>query len=267
MEVDVAVKKKACIDAGHYSKYNMCPNNPKYYESEVMWDLHLLLKKYLVELGIEVITTRADQTKDVALVSRGKASEGCDLFLSLHSNAVANGMNEDIDYVAVYHLVDDTTTNVDDVSKELAKKIAPVIADVMETKQNYSVLTRKSSNDRNGDGIFNDNYYAVLHGARLVGTPALILEHSFHTNSKTVEWLLNDANLDKLARAEAECIAEFLLGKKVELKQEEVKQEETTPNKIYRVQVGCFSVKANAEKLAKELNAKGYQTTIKETVE
>jgi N-acetylmuramoyl-L-alanine amidase len=34
--------------------------------------------------------------------------------------------------------------------------------------------------------------------------------------------------------------------------------------KLYRVQVGAFSSKANAEKLASELRGKGYQTIIKE---
>ena len=32
--------RKICIDAGHYSKYNRCPNNSNYYESVVMWNLH-----------------------------------------------------------------------------------------------------------------------------------------------------------------------------------------------------------------------------------
>ena len=38
---------KICIDPGHYGKYNRCPSIPAYYESEVMWKLHLLQKKYL----------------------------------------------------------------------------------------------------------------------------------------------------------------------------------------------------------------------------
>lgn len=37
-----------------------------------------------------------------------------------------------------------------------------------------------------------------------------------------------------------------------------------TAKKLYRVQVGAFSVKANAERLAKELKSKGYSTVIKE---
>ncbi len=210
--------KKICIDAGHYGKYNRCPNNPAYYESVVMWTLHLLLKKYLEELGAVVILTRQNQSVDKALEARGMTAKDCDLFLSLHSNAVGNYINELIDYVAVYHLTADTTTECDDISKEVAMVLAPAIADVMGTKQGYKVLTRQAGYDRNGDGIMNDNYYAVLHGARMVETPGLILEHSFHTNSTTVNWLLDDDNLDRLARAEAQAITKYFSGVDVEVK-------------------------------------------------
>ena len=205
-------KFKVCIDAGHYEKYNRSPGIAAYYESEVMWKLHLLQKKHLEALGIEVVTTRSNQKKDLALKTRGKKAEGCELFISNHSNAVGSYMKEDVDYVAVYHLTDDTTTTADERSKEIAAILAPLIADIMGTKQKCKVLTRKSSNDRNGDGIMNDNYYGVLHGARLVNVPGLILEHSFHTNSRSVNWLLNEDNLNRLAKAEAEAIARYLRG-------------------------------------------------------
>lgn len=211
---------KICLDAGHYGKYNRCPGNSAYYESVVMWELHLLQKKYLKELGATVVTTRALRAVDLSLNSRGKKSKGCDLFISNHSNAVGSGMNESVDYVAVYHLVSDATATCDDVSKEIANKLAPVIADVMDTKQGCKVLTRKSGNDKNKDGVMNDNYYGVLHGARMVDTPGLILEHSFHTNSRSVKWLLDRNNLDKLAREEAEAIAEYFSGQKVEIADE-----------------------------------------------
>lgn len=211
---------KICIDAGHYGKYNRCPGNKAYYESVVMWELHLLQKKYLKELGATVTTTRALRAVDLSLNSRGKKAKGCDLFISDHSNAVGSGMNESVDYVAVYHLVSDAFATCDDVSKAIANKLAPVIADVMDTKQGYKVLTRKSGNDRNNDGVLNDNYYGVLHGARMVDAPGLILEHSFHTNSRAVKWLLDASNLDKLARAEAEAIAEYFSGRKVEIEEE-----------------------------------------------
>ena len=103
--------------------------------------------------------------------------------------------------MAIYHLTNDTTTQVDDISKVIAGKLAPIIADVMGASQGGRIVTRKSDSDRNGDGMMNDNYYGVLHGARMVNTPGMILEHSFHTNTKMTRWLLDDNNLARLAKA------------------------------------------------------------------
>ena len=202
-------KIKICLDAGHYGKYNRSPAVKSYYESDMTWKITQLQKKYLEQLDFEVILTRTNKDKDLALYSRGAASKGCALFISNHSNAVVNGVNESVDYVAVYHLTNDTTTKVDDVSKAVAQKIAPVIASTMGVEKGHKILTRLSSSDKNKDGFLNDNYYGVLNGARQAGTPGLILEHSFHTNTKATKWLLDDANLDKLARAEAQAIDEY----------------------------------------------------------
>ena len=149
------------------------------------------------------------------LTARGKKAKGCDLFLSIHSNAVGSYVNEDIDYPAIYHLTDDATTDIDEKSKELAKKFAKLIAETMQTKQEGRISSRNSSNDRNKDGFMNDNYYGVLHGARVVGVPGMILEHSFHTNTRATQWLLNDANLEKMAKAEADLLAEYYGVKKL----------------------------------------------------
>lgn len=249
--------KKVCIDPGHYGKYNICPDIPEYYESEMVWKLSHLQEKYLKELGIDVVITRSDANKDMELHVRGMKSKGCDLFISNHSNATS-GMKEDIDYVAVYHLVNDDTTSIDEESKKYANALAPVIAKVMGTKQDYKVLTRQSNNDRNGDGIMNDNYYGVLHGARIAGTPGLILEHSFHTNTAAVKWLLKDSNLDKLAKAEAETIASLLLGKKVTLNKP-VTKPDTNKGVLYKVQVGAFSKYPNAINYLNDVKSKGYK--------
>lgn len=207
-----------CIDAGHYGKYNRSSVVPEYYESDMNWKLHLMLEEELEKYGVQVVLTRTDKSKDMDLVQRGKASNGCDLFLSIHSNAADR---ESADYVAVYHLTDDTTTTIDDQSKELAKMLAPMIANMMGVKEGSKAISRKAGGDRNGDGIMNDNYYGVLHGARLVGTPGLILEHSFHTNTKAAKWLMDDNNLRKMAVAEAKIIAEWFDVAKGEDKPEE----------------------------------------------
>ena len=104
----------------------------------------------------------------------------------------------------------------------------------------------RSENDRNGDGAFNDNYYGVLEGAAQVGTPALILEHSFHTNLRSAKWLSENANLKRLAEAHADAIAKHYGIRKP----------------LYRVQVGAYTVKANAEKMQKKLKNAGFDGFI-----
>lgn len=198
-----------CLDAGHYGKYNRSPAVPAYYESEAMWKLHLYLKAELEAWGITVKQTRADQTKDLGVTDRGRAAKGSDLLLSLHSNAVGSGVNESIDYPVVYHLAEDAGADADDRSKALAQLLAPAIATVMNTKQGSKVLSRKATTDKNKDGVLNDNYYGVLNGARQVNVPALIVEHSFHTNTRATNWLLKDENLRYLAQVEATQVAAY----------------------------------------------------------
>lgn len=78
---------KICLDAGHFGKVNQSPVVRAYYESEMSWKLHNMLREELQRYGFEVVTTRADQKKDLGLEARGRKSAGCDLFLSIHSNA------------------------------------------------------------------------------------------------------------------------------------------------------------------------------------
>lgn len=184
---------KICIDAGHYGKYNQSPANKSYYESEMTWKLHLKLKKHLETYGVKVVTTRTDQAKDLALASRGKKAKGCDLFISLHSNAVGSKVDESVDYVVVYVPI---SGKVDKLGEELSERIASV----MGTKQKAQ---SKSKPGNKGD------WYGVIRGAASVGVPGILIEHSFHTNTRMTNWLLNDSNLEKLAKAEAEVIAKY----------------------------------------------------------
>lgn len=194
-------KVKICLDAGHYGKYNRSPAVKEYYESDMNWKLHLLLKKYLEQYGFEVIQTRSNQATDMGLTARGKASKGCDLFISIHSNAVGSGVNESVDYPVVYVPLNGSGTAI-------GKLLADCIASTMGTKQKGEVKTRKGSGDW--------DYYSVIHGAVSVGVPGVILEHSFHTNTRSTKWLLDDSNLDKLAKAEAVVIADYYGNKKTE---------------------------------------------------
>lgn len=197
------------LDAGHYGKYNRSPVVPEYYESDMNWKLHLLLKAELEKYGIQVKTTRADKAKDLALEARGKASKDADLFISLHSNAASA---ESTKYVVAMYQVDDNCGEMDEQSKEFAGKLAKTVGNVMGLP--YQTWSTKSSADRDGNG-YKDDYYGVLRGAHAVHTPGVIIEHGFHTNTATAKWLLVDANLKKLAVAEAKTIAEWFDVEKI----------------------------------------------------
>lgn len=188
-------KIKICLDAGHVgSKYNQSPVVKTYYESAMVWKLHLKLKAELETRGFEVITTRADIDTDLGVYKRGAASKGCNVFISLHSNACST---ESVDYPVVYRAYD----NLNDVDV-LALQIAKKIGELMGTNQAGRTATRKNS--------AGGEYYGVLRGARAVGTPFyMLIEHSFHTNTAATKWLSVDANLDKLAAAEAELLADY----------------------------------------------------------
>jgi N-acetylmuramoyl-L-alanine amidase len=181
---------KICLDAGHYGKYNRSPVVNTYYESDMNWKLHNYLKAELESHGFTVITTRPTQGKDLALSYRGKASAGCDLFLSIHSNACNT---EATDYPLVI-------VQLDGKGDALGNKLAEVIEATMETKQDGRIAKVR--------GKSGGEYYGVLRGAASVKTMGMILEHSFHTNTAATKWLLNDDNLRKLAAAEAKVIVE-----------------------------------------------------------
>lgn len=189
------MSKKICLDAGHVgSKYNQSPVVKTYYESAMVWALHLKLKAQLEARGFQVVTTRASIDTDLGVYERGTASKGCDVFISLHSNACGT---ENVDYPVVYR-ANDNKNNVDTLALKLAKKVG----ELMGTTQAGRTATRKNSSG--------GEYYGVLRGARAVGTPYyMLIEHSFHTNTKATKWLSKDANLDKLAAAEADILAEF----------------------------------------------------------
>ena len=185
-------KIKVCLDAGHYGKYNQSPVVPGYYESEMAWRLHLKLKNFLEDFGLEVYTTRKSQNKDMKLTERGKAAKGCDLFLSIHSNAATK---ESVDYPIAF-------VPINGSADELGELLAKCIEQVMGTKQGSKAESKRSEKG-------NWDYYSVINGATSVGVPGIILEHSFHTNTKATKWLMSDSNLDKLAKAEAEVIAKY----------------------------------------------------------
>lgn len=230
---------KICLDAGHYGKSNRSPAVPAYYESDMNWKLQNKLKAALEQYGIEVITTRTSQGIDKGLKERGSCAKGCDLFISIHSNAVGSSANESVDYPLA-------VVPISGKGDEIGRKLADCVRETMATKQAANVWSKKSDSGK--------DWYGVINGATSVGVVGLILEHSFHTNTRSTTWLLDDSNLDKLAAAEAKVIAEHF-GVKMN-------------TQVYTIDAAAeYSDKAKADDVAAKLRAAGFSVTVKERTE
>lgn len=183
-------KRRICLDAGHYGRYNRSAVVPAFYESDFNWKFHLLLKKHLEQYGIEVTLTRDDKDTNRDLYERGRCAKGHDLFLSIHANWASR---TSADYPVAY-------VPINGSGDVIGLKLAKCIAEVMGTTEAGCTKTKRSSK-----GPW--DWYGVIYGAVEVGVPGIILEHSFYSNERSAKWLMDDSNLDKLARAEAAVIA------------------------------------------------------------
>lgn len=180
------------LDPGHGQNYNKGAVAP-YYEGNQMFKLAYYLKPELERYGIAVKVTRSKVTDDPALSTRGKMAKGYNLFLSLHSNAPPADA-KDYSKIKGTSIYDSVTRP----NKALADALGQAIAKTMG--HNF-----RGTNYRRGN---NGDYYGVLRNAVAVGVPsAILIEHGFHTNPDDCRWLLDDNNLKKLAKTEAEIIA------------------------------------------------------------
>lgn len=233
---------KIMLDAGHYGKYNPGAVSG-YYESDMTWKLQTYLKAELESYGFEVGVTRTNKDKDLAVYDRGQKAKGYDLFISLHSNAITA---ETTKRVVVIHPV---SGKAKDISQKLGDTVLATM-NLSNDKYWYTqITTRAYSTDKP-----KVDYYGVIRGAVDAGVPGIIIEHSFHTNKEACKWLTVDANIKKLAKAEAKTLAEhYGLIKK---------ETSTSGKKIYRVQSGAFSTKAAANEQIKKLKAAGFDACI-----
>jgi N-acetylmuramoyl-L-alanine amidase len=180
------------LDPGHGQNYNKGAVAP-YYEGNQMFKLAYYLKPELERYGIAVKVTRSKVTDDPALSTRGKMAKGYNLFLSLHSNAPPADA-KDYSKIKGTSIYDSVTRP----NKALADALGQAIAKTMG--HNF-----RGTNYRRGNN--GNDYYSVLRNAIAVGVPsAILIEHGFHTNPDDCRWLLDDNNLKKLAKAEAEVI-------------------------------------------------------------
>jgi N-acetylmuramoyl-L-alanine amidase len=229
--------KKVYIGVGHGgSDPGACANGLK--EKNLTLSIALACQDELARHGVLVKMSRTkDETDSVA----AKVSEcnkfGPDLALDIHINAGGG------DGAEVFHSINGGT------GKTLAKNI---LAEIVKTGQN----SRGTKTKKNSSG---SDYFGFI---RSINCPSIIVECAFIDTKKDIQIIDTKAEQVAMGVAIAKGILKTLgiAYKAQETPKEEPKKEDT--GKIYRVQVGAYSVKANAEAMQKKLKAAGYDAII-----
>lgn len=198
------------------------------------------IEEYLKEYeGYQVLRVddRDDGKVDVLLDERTDKANAwnADFYLSVHHNAgIAGGSGGGIEIFS--------HTNATGQSVEWRNELYDALIKHTGLKGNRAAPARTYN----------------FHVLRETKMPAVLVELGFMDSKTDVPIILSEQHAKRCATAIVEVIV-----KRAGLKKKAASTE-TKTDKLYRVQVGAFSNKANAEKLAAELKAKGYSTIIKQ---
>lgn len=228
------VSKKVFIGVGHGGSD---PGASKYIvEKDVNLTMALACKDYLEANGISVKMSRTkDENDPVAEEVNECNAFNPDLAIDVHNNAGGGDGFEAICSI------------VGGVGRTLAENIETEIKKLGQNSR--GVKTRKNSSGK--------DYYAFIRSTKC---PAVICEGVFVDNATDVQIADTVAEQKAFGVAYAKGILKTLgINDKA---QTEEKPAET--KKLYRVQVGAFSIESNAVKLLNDLKSKGYKPFIVE---
>lgn len=231
---------KLALNAGHYKytagkrcHYSIDPNETREWvlNDRICDKIEKILAEYD---GIEVL--RIDDTTgetDVSLANRTtKANNwGADFWLSIHHNAAGKVFSGGGIVAYVYTSPDAKTVEWQNALYKATTKATGL----------YGNRSKPLANSN-------------LHECRETKMPAVLMECGFMDSKADVPIILTEDFADKIAKACAEVVIEKSGATKKVAK----------PSVHYRVQVGAFSKKENAEGMVNKLKADGYDAIIVE---
>jgi N-acetylmuramoyl-L-alanine amidase len=184
---------------------------------------------------VEVIYTRTDD-RYLSLEERAAIANkvGADFFLSIHINAGGGTGFESYIYNGQVSSATIAYQNV--IHQEIMKAIGSV-TDRGKKRANYAVL-------------------------RLTNMPAILTENLFIDNPNDAAKLESEQFLLQIAHGHVQGIVKAFGLKKKAKSSPSQPQQKVFDGKLYRVQVGAFTDRKNAERLAEELKKKGYPAII-----
>ncbi|HSB53049.1 MAG TPA: N-acetylmuramoyl-L-alanine amidase [Gemmatimonadales bacterium] len=224
------------VDAGHGG---IDPGNPGVYfprgvnEKHVTLQVALLLRKELKERGIQVVMTRTTDTL-IGLLDRGRyCTEDCDLFVSLHVDALpasARRKYGDIDGFHTIIIGEQNTEDADriarmendalrfegDTAAESGEGLDFILRNLQlneylrESARAAELVQSEVGKVHTGTnrGVKQSRVLAVLNTAR---RPAILVEMGFSTNPRDARLLTSRKSQESMASAIADAIVEYLL--------------------------------------------------------
>jgi N-acetylmuramoyl-L-alanine amidase len=229
--------KKVFIGVGHGGSDPGAVGNG-FRESDLNLAISLACQDELARHGVLTKMSRVKDEKDPLSeeVQECNAFDP-DLAVEIHNNAGGG------DGIEVFHSINGGTG---------ATLAVNIIAEVKKIGQNSrGAKTRKNSSG--GD------YYGWIKNTK---APAVIVECAFVDNKKDIQIIDTHAEQIAMGVAIARGVLKTLgvaYKEEAPAAKEEPKKEET---KLYRVQVGAYAVKANADAMLKKLEAAGFKGYI-----
>jgi N-acetylmuramoyl-L-alanine amidase len=205
------------------------------HEADVVLDLCLKTGDYLTDHyeKVKVTYSRSNDTY-LSLSQRTDIANlrKVDFFYSFHNNSFRNEAAHGFE-----------TWVYDKVGKETLHLQEVIHSEVMGFLKQHGITDRGKKKGN-------------LHVVRETHMPAVLAEYLFISNKKENSLLRNKDFINGLAEVTAKGIAKAL-GLKAK-----PKPVPKPSGELYKVQIGAFSLKANAEKVAKEAKSKGFNAYI-----
>ena len=181
---------RVLIDPGH-APGNANRGPTTYREYEGMWRLSNHLRDILTSAGIFAQLTRS-QYQDPTLAARGGMARGFDLFISQHSNGFDGTVRGSECFFSV----------LQPENRAIAARFSADIARLFG-HNDRGAKTRMGNN--------NLDFFGVIRAAVAAGCPRVFLmESGFHDNPIDEAFLLQDANLRRIAEVQANIILDVL---------------------------------------------------------
>ena len=203
----------------------------------------LIIKEIRRYNGVKVVSTRNSQYDDPSLSQRARMGVGADLFISTHTNAGVSSATG----IEIFRGKNNTSAG-----NNLISRICSTGAKIMDIRNRG--VKYWSYKGRDYWGVFNSGNNAKN---------KMLIEWAFHTNTRdSKQYLAKQEALARLVATEIARMYNLTLKSAATQNATATSKKEEEGKILYRVQLGAFENKANAEKLLQTLAKAGFKGII-----